>query len=754
MSHGRNPSRGGCLSARLIPRPPVPRLAFVAALVVLAACGERRPAGPVVFDFVGAIGLATIDEEVADITFGTPAGRAHLAEGWSVDEATPEGRPFSWSEGDESSLDFFVTHPRPLRLRLRCEPLARSGFPQQTITVAVNGHRIVQLQLEPGQRSYQTLLPADALVAGTNRLAFRYAFAHSPGAGSTDRRRLAVAWFELSLGTGGGSTGDPPQADAGTGALQIPVGSQLAYHLRLPKDSSLTIDSIQLGSPRRAALVALLQPDGEPEREIARMTRSTTAWSASFAGDSGKVVRLSFRALPGPGEPGPGSVRLMHPALRRGREELGPTGSPRLSPARRPHVFIYLVDALRADHLGCYGYSRPVSPYADAFARAATVYHTIAPSSWTKASVASLFTGRPPIVHRAEDRGDTLVPEAITLSKLLGAAGYRTYALYANAWLSGTFGLDQGFEERRLIPARSDRLTREIFARLRRLGPEDRLFVYVHTIDPHTPYDPTPEYRRRFAPPGSALTRVSAVWLEDVATRARLGRPVAPRLIEEVTALYDAEIAFNDRQFGLFLEELKRRALYDDSLIIFTSDHGEELFDHGGANHGKTLFREVLDVPLIVKWPRGVEPPSGANGSRAQLLDVLPTVLDCAGLPLPPALEGRSLLRPRPAEAPPGGDGILSYLDLDGLKVQSVTEDRWKLVHNGALDAPRPRFDLYDIGEGRETNDVRGRHPVLAAYLASQLEAAAARRPHTPPPPQAVLPAEVVERLKALGYIR
>ena len=340
------------------------------------------------------------------------------------------------------------------------------------------------------------------------------------------------------------------------------------------------------------------------------------------------------------------------------------------------------------------------------------------------------------------------------MSDLLGAASYRTYAVYANTWVSETFGVDQGFEERRLLPARSDRLTRQLFARLRRLAPEDRLFAYVHTIDPHTPYEPTAEYRSRFAPPGSARTRVSAPWLEDVATRARRGEPMAPRLVEEITALYDAEIAFNDRQFGLFLEELKRRGLYDDSLIVFTADHGEELFDHGGVSHGHTLFREVLEVPLIVKWPRGVAPPPGASGSPAQLLDLLPTVLDCVGLPLPPGLEGRSLLRPPPTDAPPGGSGILSDLDLDGRRVQSVTEDRWKLIRDGAVDAPRPRFGLYDLEEGRETNDIRALHPVLAGYLASQLAAEAARRPLAPPPPQAVLPAEVVEQLRALGYIR
>jgi arylsulfatase A-like enzyme len=412
---------------------------------------------------------------------------------------------------------------------------------------------------------------------------------------------------------------------------------------------------------------------------------------------------------------------------------------------------VYVVDALRADHLGCYGYARPTSPNVDAFAREATAFRAVAPSSWTKASVASLFTGRSPLEHGAQDRGDMLVPGSLTLAERLGAAGYRTYAVYANDWIGGTFGVDQGFGERLLLHARSDRLTRELLACLRRLRPEDRLFVYVHTIDPHAPYEPTAEYRARFAPPGSTLERVSAVWLEDAAARARRGEPLPPHLVEEVTALYDAEVAFNDRQFGLFLEALKRRGLYDDSLIVFTADHGEELFDHGGVAHGHTLFREVLDIPLIVKWPRGIEPPPATSASPVSLLDVLPTVLDCAGLPLPPDLEGRSLLR-TVAETPRAGRGITSYLDLDGVRLQSVTEGRWKLVRTGSLDAPRARLELYDLDEGRETSDVRALHPDVAGRLAAQLAAEASRRPRTPPP-QAALPAAVVDRLRALGYV-
>ena len=729
--------------------------AVLTALAALVACHRPQPPGPVAFDFAASFDLAIIDRETADIVFGTSAARRHLGEGWSIDETTPDGKPFTWSEGEESSLEFFLARPRRLVVRLRCEPLTRPGLPPQTLAVAVNGHELVVLQLEPGRRRYQVSVPVELLLAGANRLVFRYGHTHAPGddGASPDRRRLAVVWYELGFGTPGESGESLPGVEREGGQLRIPVGTQVAYHLRVPDHSILAAESVSLGAAGAAELAVLVQPEGEAEREVARIPRSTRTWSVPLAVDAGKVARIAFRARTTTAGALGGSVRLERPTLRlRPAPDRLPAASAAPS-APRPHVFIYLVDTLRADHLGCYGYHKPVSPELDAFARQATVLRGIAPSSWTKASVASLLTGRSPIDHRAQDRGDTLVPEAVTLSERLGAAGYRTYALYANSWVSETFGLDQGFEEKRFLLGRSDRLNRELFRRLGRLSPGERLFAYVHTVDPHAPYEPAPEFRRRFAPPGGTLTRVSIEFLEDLARRRRRGQQVSPRLVAEIEALYDAEIAFNDRQFGLFLAELKRLGLYDDALVIFTSDHGEEFLEHGSVSHGQTLFREVLEVPLVVKWPRGVAAPPVSSGSAAQLLDVLPTVLDCAGLPVPPDLEGRSLLRP-PEAIRPEGSGILSYLHLDGLRLQAVSQDRWKLIRSGPLEDSRAPVALFDLDRGTETADVKSEHPVMASHLESQLRSAILRRPTAPSPPQADIPPEVVERLRALGYLR
>jgi hypothetical protein len=511
-------------------RPPLLRrgvlcssLLAVAVFALLPGCRKRPPAGTVVFDFAGNLDFAAIDRELTELRFGTPAARPQLIEGWSVDETTPGGGTFTWSDGEESSLDFFLAHARPLRLRFRCAPLTGESLPPQALAVALNGRRLADLELQPGPRRYEVSLPADALAAGGNRLVFRYRWTHRPaddGVGSADRRRLAVAWYGLGFDPGDTPPADMPKVEGESGTLLVPVGTQVAYHLQVPEGSWLTADAIEAGARGSGTLAVFVQPDGGPEREVARLTRPVDSWTADLDVGPGGFVRVAFRALPASEKAATGLVRLVRPALRRRPATGGGADVAAPSPRRRPHVFVYLVDTLRADHLGCYGYRKPVSAQVDAFAKEATLFDAVAPSSWTKASVASLLTGRSPIVHRAQDRGDTLVPELVTLPELLGAAGYRTYALYANTWVSETFGLVRGFEERRFLDARSDRLTRELRAWLVRRATGDRLFAYIHHR-PARPIRATPEYRRRFARPARPDADRTG-WLEDAA-RARQG---------------------------------------------------------------------------------------------------------------------------------------------------------------------------------------------------------------------------------------
>jgi arylsulfatase A-like enzyme len=301
-----------------------------------------------------------------------------------------------------------------------------------------------------------------------------------------------------------------------------------------------------------------------------------------------------------------------------------------------PLVVVYLVDTLRADHLGLYGYRRGTDPELQRFAKDAVVFDAaIASSSWTKPSVASLFTSLPAGEHRCVQFYTPLDPSFVTLAERLREAGYATGAVVANRLVHAKDGgFDQGFTYF-TNPPEPQGAAEAVDEALRFLDARRGLptLLYVHTLDPHSPYSPPPPFDRRFGPAPTA---------ERPAAEPYHYRDAED--LERILAQYDGEIAYGDREFGRFVAALKSRGLYDRALIVFLSDHGEEFLDHGGWVHGHTLFDELVRVPLLVKYP-GQRHAGRRIGRQVPLLDVLPTVLKAQGMPVPPApaLAGRPL---------------------------------------------------------------------------------------------------------------
>jgi arylsulfatase A-like enzyme len=423
-----------------------------------------------------------------------------------------------------------------------------------------------------------------------------------------------------------------------------------------------------------------------------------------------------------------------------------------------PNLVVYLIDTLRADHVGCYGYGRDVTPAIDAFAREAVLFeNAIAQSSWTRASVASLFTGLWPPAHGANRRRHALASDAVTIAELLQAAGYRTAAFVTNPNVTADFGFAQGFEDFEYlggVEVRAETVTDAVVRWLDEHGDDGPFFVYVHTIDPHAPYDPPPRFRRAFAPgvPASTVHQPNLLLPAVRAGRLEVEEP----LVAEMLALYDAEIAANDAAFGYLLAALRERGLYRDAVITVLSDHGEEFYEHGNFEHGKALFDESLRVPLILKLAAG----EGAMRvpEAAQHVDLLPTVLDLLGIAAPAGLEGRSLrgtiaawLRGAAAgPAPP----VFAYLHLDGAPRASVHRGHFKLMHRldgGRLVSPR-LFDL--ASDPGETRDLSRERPALAQELAALLrQRLRTAEEHGLVPERAVIDEETRRRLEALGYL-
>jgi len=429
----------------------------------------------------------------------------------------------------------------------------------------------------------------------------------------------------------------------------------------------------------------------------------------------------------------------------------------RPSAERQPDVIVYLVDTLRADHLGCYGYGRDTSPRIDAFAAESVLFEdAVAQSAWTRPSVTSLLTGLDPHSHRVQERLDGLPESFDTLPEILRREGYQTAAFVSSAVITAKFGFGQGFDTFRqrvketIEPERptSEWVNEEALRWLEQRDPDRPFFLFLHTLDPHMPYRPPEPFRRRLAP--DADPRAGGVE-EVVALRDGL-RPTTAHDREEIPALYDAEIAGNDAAFGRLLAELRARGLYDPLLLVFVSDHGEELFDHGGWEHGATLYQELVHVPLLLKLPRGV----GAGrriGEKVRQVDVLPTILDVLDGETPRGIQGRSLLPllQAPSRRPPAA---FSSLDLDGRRIESVVLGDRKLIHTLAHNQRPVGLELYDLAsDPGERRNLAAANPDAVRALSWLLEQRARTGAPRKAPPVALDP-ELEKELRALGYLR
>jgi arylsulfatase A-like enzyme len=417
--------------------------------------------------------------------------------------------------------------------------------------------------------------------------------------------------------------------------------------------------------------------------------------------------------------------------------------------ATRPdNVVLVVIDTLRRDHLATYGYPRNPAPFLDEVAREGAAFEAITPAPWTKPATVSLLTGLHPVHHQAVDRLDRIPPAALTLAERLRSAGYHTFGMSANGWVSHPFGFDRGFAQFLLEDSfKAPALNRELLPRLDRLKPP--FFLYVHYIDPHLPYEPEVGWDGK---PLSAAERARPVTIPEVDATHFLHR--SPELLTRARDLYDGEIRSVDDALRAVVGRLTQRGLMAHTVLVVTADHGEELEDHGRMSHGQTVYQEVLQIPLVIRSPRL---PAGRRPGRASLLDVVPTLLDLLGIDRSgdDSLDGESLAGRLPADtAPPAADRpFLSYLDfVDGTGL-SLIRGSHKLV----LGKNPYRKELFDLAaDPHERTNLLGRPGTegvfsqlagdLARLFNAYSRASFARS-------DATIDASLVKRLAGLGYV-
>ncbi len=449
-----------------------------------------------------------------------------------------------------------------------------------------------------------------------------------------------------------------------------------------------------------------------------------------------------------------------------------PAEGPAAARVERPNLVLYVVDTLRADHLGCYGYDRPTSPRLDAFAREGVRFaEARAQSSWTKPAMATILTGLHPVSHGAERRAQGIAPEVRTLAERLSAAGYETAMFTTNPTVVEKFGFGRGFERfeyvhqlqgRKRRSVRSAEMHQAAAAWLDgRVAPERPFFLVVHTLDPHDPYRPPEPYRSRFAPGVDVAAaccfrgeRLAALSEEEAAIRRR-----------DSMALYDGEIAANDASFGRLVDDLRARGLLDRSAVLFTSDHGEEFHEHGGWRHAESLFEEVLRVPLVVRLPGGAS-AAATIADPADQIDIAPTLLDLAGVAAPPELPGASLLPVIGGGHSPPRES-LAWLRHPAFDVTAIRDGNWKWVrHEGVLRAvtagvagytgvSEPAEALYDLeADPGERQNLLEAEPDRRRALALRVKAARARLARREDAGEVDIDPELDAELRALGYLR
>ncbi len=372
----------------------------------------------------------------------------------------------------------------------------------------------------------------------------------------------------------------------------------------------------------------------------------------------------------------------------------------------RPNVVLISIDTLRPDHLGCYGYARPTSPNIDAIAAEGALFEQhISSAPWTLPAHAAMFTSVPDSVHGVVDAVKFRLSEEFeTLPESFQSAGYSTAGFFAGPYLHPAFGLGQGFDRYvdcvETVPdgqvdadnewSMRDPVLRashhgvtndKVYAEWQRFFGEasegsEPFFAFVHLWDVHFDFTPPAPYDTLFDPDYEG-PYTGRDFFYDPAINAA----IPARDKEHIIALYDGEIAWTDEIVGRIRHDLGAAGLLEDTIFVITSDHGTELFDHGGKGHRTTLYDEQIHIPLIVHYPGVVK--AARFGGQTRMIDLGPTLRDLAGLPAVSTTMGASLgpsLRGETSTAPdrPAVSELMSV----GRNLRSLRTAEGKFVVN------------------------------------------------------------------------
>ncbi len=732
--------------------------------------------------FIESVHLADIDHFGQFVDFGTAARFKYSLGGWMSgwdNDTSMNGMSFTWATKSPSRLYFSVSEKTKLDFVIRAKKGGTDSF-----SVYLNDNPLTRIRLKSNDwEEHRLTVDAEKVLVGENYLKFIFNTAEKkvggvPASFAVDYLRIVPEGGDIATGT----AFDAPRleglrqhykvGDSERDALILCLPTTLSYYTSIPTGARLCFAaaSVVRGGAAKTTdasfKVRVTPVDGSPPSELFAKTYSGDKWHEEMIDldkVAGQLVRIDLIAgglVGGRLALGDLSLRLVPPKIEVGRPKI-------------KNAVVVLIDTLRADKLTAYAKTRVRTPVFDKFAKEATLFERCqAPSNWTKPSCASVLTGLFPDTHKARGHSSRLASSVRMGSEIFRDAGFATGAFIANGYLAAEFGFKRGWTKY-VNFIRETKKTEAEFVFKESLdfiaaNKEKPFFTYIQTIDPHVPYDPPAEDLKLYDAKeydGPVRNRSTGNLLEEF-KRKKVKLNTRDR--RRLEALYDGEITYHDRYFGHFLDGLNKLGVLNDTAIIVCSDHGEEFFDHDSVGHGHTLHQELLHVPLAIRAP-GLIKAGKRVDSEVGLTDILPTLLEATGVPVPKGMEGQNLLPLCNGAIPdPNAAAFSSFFsEADDRNLSwTVRKGDFKLRMRGPVNSY-----LYNLtSDPREKTDVDTRYPLalralriaLGQFIAapdkhdwasSKLAATVVAAPKAKDE-QADMPEDLKRQLRALGYIQ
>lgn len=718
---------------------------LVFAVCLVWNCGQKRPLDKS-RDIVQEV-KAQLTEETQEILFQRDdLPREKLLRGWSF----PEER-LLWADSRRSRLFFCdFNEQNDMTVVFEARPALTRGGRQQDTVLGINRRKVDSFVLESGRYGeYTSSVPGQQLRLGPNLLQFGFSYLSRPAdvdPSRRDSRTLAAAFTRIEFQRG--------VLDAAEKGLRQNPGSAFSYIIPIEKKCRI---SAAYANQRDTESIIKLEDDTGEEIKLFELSPEETLFDKTFKVPKSGLYKFCFLT-----EGRDDSFALWKDIklyLPQPTHDNSDQAVRTVKPA--PDIVLYVVDTVRADQVSCYGYERETTPRLDQFAAENALYlNAYSNAAWTRPSAASIWTGLFPKNHQTQSKDDKLSEDAETLAEILQKSGYHTAAFIGNGNLHSHFGFDQGFDDYEELHGtyaysqhvQSTHINQAVFPFLENYTKRERrkpLFLVVWTVDPHDPYTPERDVMGLFNIDAyEPIDTFNFGLLNEI--RGGRVKPT-PSQIEFMRTRYDQEIYFNDRSFGALLDKLKELDIYRDAAVVFTSDHGEEFFEHGSVGHGHSLYREQLHVPLVIK-SSSLSP--GKHEARIQLTDLFPTLLETAGIPAPGHIDGISILQLPSSARTLFFEEKKPWLDLTAMMDKEKKCIYNKIPSRAPSHAYVPLLEFFPITDGREKTayppaGMRDAFRIqqMLTYRHILAETSLDKR-------QVDIPENIDEMLKALGYIK